>query len=427
MMIMLTRLKITFTLIAIFCLVTALPAKEKLVLNTLVVVDRAANRIQPYFYQSLNSSAENSPYEIKPTFKFTVFNPFLINRLGLSGYDTEIQTNIYKHLDASVETLVKLKKDMKKGKNLCTEALDYIANNPDSNMAKAYNLANKYLAEFDFLLVESTGQTCVHPLYWDENTFDIEAKGADRGDVIDTAYALIFIDTAKNRNLPVYGSCHGAQIGYLQMGGGLEKVYDLEKMDLRPAVFGRKNPSSGPDEIWNIRKTNLNARLLDNPTVYGNLKYPLPDILKNEADKNKEMFINKDFNQTLGMTDPVPEELKIFTYHPLSKFNVHDEGALTLDELNKVNTERAKEGVNNHELKKIETENITQQYIENFDSSMHSMKIIDFFKHGSMVGTQYHPQYTYKDYDTGKIFDYLVKVIVEHRLAKKPSTEVSKK
>lgn len=46
---------------------------------------------------------------------------------------------------------------------------------------------------------------------------------------------------------------------------------------------------------------------------------------------------------------------------------------------------------------------------------MESIKIIDFFKDGSMIGTQYHPQYTYKDYDTSKIFDYLVKMIVEYR------------
>jgi hypothetical protein len=422
---MMTRLRIAFTLIAVFCFVNILPAKEKLIINTLVVVDRAANRIQPYFYQSFNASAEKSDYEIKPTFKFTVFNPFLIKRLGLSDYDADIQASIYKYLDSSVETLVKIKKNLKNKENLCTAALDYIANNHDSDMAKAYNLANKYLEEFDFLLVESTGQTCVHPLYWDENTFDIEAKGADRGDVVDTAYALIFIDTAKNRNLPVYGSCHGAQIGYLQMGGGLEKVYDLAKMDLRPAIYGRKNPFNGPDEIWNIRKTNLNGRLLDNPTVYGDLKYPLPDVFKSKTEKSKMMFINKDFNQTLGMTDPVPEELKIFTYHPLNKFNVDAEGILTVDELNKVNTEREKEAFENRELKKIVTENITQQYIKNFDSSMHSMKIIDFFKHGSMVGTQYHPQYTYKDYDTGKIFDYLLKMIVEHRIARNVSKEKS--
>ena len=44
---------------------------------------------------------------------------------------------------------------------------------------------------------------------------------------------------------------------------------------------------------------------------------------------------------------------------------------------------------------------------------------MDAYKYKTMLGTQYHPQYTYNDLETSIVFDYLVRQLIAQMTDKK--------
>ena len=110
--------------------------------------------------------------------------------------------------------------------------------------------------------------------------------------------------------------------------------------------------------------------------------------------KEKAVYLNKEIQQTLAMINK-PSDMNIFTYHPLSASNIKDSY--------KFNPEMAKK-----------YPYLTKQTTNNFAELIIKDIIIDFYKYKTMIGTQYHPQVTYDDYDNKIFFDFIIKYIREN-------------
>ena len=177
-------------------------------------------------------------------------------------------------------------------------------------------------------------------------------------------------------------------------GGKLKKIFDIKKEEkLQPAIYGRKNPYGGPCEIWNIDAL-LQNRYWNDPSIVELVKYPVPEYIKKYMGiKEKEIYLNKEIQQTLAMINK-PSDINIFTYHPLSANNIKDSYEF--------NPEIAKK-----------YPYLTKEATNNFAKLIIKDIIIDFYKYKTMIGTQYHPQVTYNDYDTKIFFDFIIKYIRE--------------
>ena len=49
---------------------------------------------------------------------------------------------------------------------------------------------------------------------------------------------------------------------------------------------------------------------------------------------------------------------------------------------------------------------------------MHQRKIVDAFLYKSILGFQYHPQYTYGTLDTSDVFQYIIKSLLKQEINK---------
>jgi hypothetical protein len=108
----------------------------------------------------------------------------------------------------------------------------------------------------------------------------------------------------------------------------------------------------------------------------------VPEILKRGEQKGKEMYLNKDFEHSLGLVQPIPQGIEVISYHPLSEYKKED----------------GKETV--------------QDYKGAFSKILKSQVLVDAYKYKTMLGTQYHPQFTYNDLRTSIVFDYLVRQLI---------------
>jgi len=361
--------------------------------NTLLIVDRIEQRIMPELYYALKTAAGNNPLQ-NISFKFTVFNPRKNERLDLNPVLEENSLKVLNYMKNGVREIVSIKKALKSDEEMVKAFFEYINNNSDSALSKAYRYVELIMRDYEFLIIEPTYISVVHPIFWDEDCLRTDNKGANVDDVIDTAYALMFLDVAVKANKPVIGQCHGAQIGFLYAGGKLKKIFDIKKeQKLQPAIFGRKNPYGGPCEIWNIDEL-LQDRYWHDPSILELVKYPVPEYIKEYVGiKEKAVYLNKEIQQTLAMTNK-PSDIDIFTYHPLSANNIKDAYAF--------NPEIAKE-----------YPYLTEEAANNFSKLITKDIIIDFYKYKTMIGTQYHPQVTYDDYDTKIFFEFVIKYIRE--------------
>jgi len=95
------------------------------------------------------------------------------------------------------------------------------------------------------------------------------------------------------------------------------------------------------------------------------------------------MYLNKDFYHSFALITPVPDEIKVISYHPMSEYK------------EKYTDEKYKEF--NKEFKKV----------------LKNQVIIDAYTYKTMLGLQYHPQYTYDDLQTSLVFEYMVKQLAD--------------
>ncbi|MBD3181871.1 hypothetical protein GF312_06240 [Candidatus Poribacteria bacterium] len=362
-------------------------------INTLSIVDRIEQRIMPELYHALKTAASNNP-DRDISFKFTVFNPRKNDYMNLNPEFEENSIKVSNHIRNGVQDIISIKKALKNDKGIVEAFLKNIRSNSNSNLSKAYGYVELIMRGYDFLIIEPTYVTVVHPIFWDKNCKSISSMGADIEDIIDTAYAIMFLDVAIKTNKPVIGQCHGAQIGFLYAGGKLKKIFDIRKeKKLQPAIYGRKNPYGGPREIWSIDEL-LQDRYWNDPSIVELVKYPVPEYIKEYMGiKGKKVYLNKEIQQTLAMIKR-PGDINTFTYHPLSANNIKDSYKF------------------NHELAK-KFPYLTKRANDNFQELILKEIIIDFYKYKTMIGTQYHPQITYADYDTKIFFDFIVKYIGE--------------
>jgi gamma-glutamyl-gamma-aminobutyrate hydrolase PuuD len=248
-------------------------------------------------------------------------------------------------------------------------------------------------SKFSYLIIESTGRTVIHPIFYDKDIKSVEVGFATAEDIKDTLYAMMLLHIAFEQKKPIFGTCHGAQLGYLHAGGGIKRLFEDIQTPDHGAYYPRRNPHGGPREIWQIDRM-LNARDLNDHYKFSLLKYPLPEIFRHSDDKDTERYINRDFNHTLAMTTPVPKSIDVISYHPLSSFQ-------------KIKNQ----GIND---KIEEYPQVTKEAIDKFKASLKINTIVDIFTYKTLVAFQHHPHYTYDDVDNVAIFEYLLKDICKH-------------
>jgi len=373
-------------------------------IKTLVLPDREHARMQPELFHALTDSANKHYGKDKLRFKFVIFKPYLAKTVS-SDADVIQQRRILNLLNKSIATVeeLKLKKDEKT--SLLQRVERYIQENPHSHLAKAKKEITSIMKKYNFLVIESTGATVVHPIFYRKDIKNAEVGYATTDDIKDTLYGMFFLDAALEQNKPILGFCHGAQLAYLHAGGGLGRHVPFTPQtpaETKGAYYLRKNPHGGPVETWQIG-TMLNTRDFDDYSKYGMTKYPLPKQMVAPNDQTKK-YVNKDFNHTLAMTTPIPKAIEVFSYHPLSK---EENSQAHLYELTP------------QQLKSLKKQypQVSEESIKIFKNTMKQREIVDTFRYKSMLGFQYHPQYTYGDLDTSALFSYVIRDLLKEQIA----------
>jgi len=355
---------------------------KPLEINTLVIPSRNYIRMQPQIYYAAKDASKEADVPLKMW--FVVFNPFKYEYMGNTE---EKQEELLGLLYKCVDEVVAVKKADPGTDQLLKDIHLYVKSNPGSYLAQTHKEIEDFMKGYEFLIIESSDTYGVHPMFYKPGVTDIKTKdGADEKDIIEALYGLFFIDAAFKENKPVWGTCHGSQVGYIHAGGKLDRLFRYKEGGYDYIEYKKKAPKYTDEEVWRI-DTHLHTSERKNKSIayekYGLTVYPVPEIYKDEDQKGREMYMNKDFDHSLGLVEPLPEKIEIISYHPLSKYK----DQFTEDEYAEVN--------------------------EQFKQILKNQVIVDAYKYGSMLGTQYHPQYTYDDLDTSVVFDYLIDRIVE--------------
>ena len=141
-----------------------------------------------------------------------------------------------------------------------------------------------------------------------------------------------------------------------------------------------KNPVE--EEVWCIGKYLFTIDKSEKD--FGIVVYPIPSELKGKS--KKVMLINKDFQHSFGLVAPIPKGIKVISLHPLSEYQ------------NKISDiEKSKE----------------------FSKVLKNQVIVDAYIYKTMLGTQFHPQYTYEDLENSVIFQYLLRKVRDQILKEK--------
>ena len=350
-------------------------ASKPVNINTLVIVDREHARMSPELHYALKKSAKNKKLNI--SFNFKVFNPLKIKNIDANQEYKTISKDIYALIDQSIPQVVEIKKQLTNKQTMSDALFSYIDNHPKEKLYQAKSLISKLMCNYDVLIIEPTGSTVVHPVFYNKETITLDGLGANKADLIETIYAFLFLDYAIKHNMPVIGMCHGAQIGYIYFGGSLQKIFNPSKTNDTTRLYFQKNKYGGPIEAWNIGGF-LNNRHWKDPSKIRKSKYPLPVFLKKSLGLASQypVFINKEILQTLAMIMPVPDGFKIYTKHPLSRFN----------------KKQQKYGIK-HSKRPAKYHNISKDNLSEFSSSLCDRLVVDFYHYKTMFATQYHPQY----------------------------------
>jgi|GEM_PF-1800584 gamma-glutamyl-gamma-aminobutyrate hydrolase PuuD len=385
-------------------------SKDVIQIKTLVLTDRTNKRMQPEIFHALTDGANrlNKTDKDKIKFKFTVFNPYLASPTANKPFAKQ-QRRIMNLLNKSVSTVQTIDEEMPINQDLFTNILAYIKKNPYSNLAALQEEINTIIPRYNFIIIESTGATVIHPIFYNKKVNNVEVGYATTDDIKDTLYGLFVLDAALKNKKPVLGFCHGAQLAYLHAGGTLGRhvPYTVEQPNIvKGATYARNNPHGGEVESWQIDAM-LNSRDLNDRTVYSENKYPLPKQIHAVVHKGETMkkYLSKDFNHTLAMEGPAPKLIEVFSYHPLSQNSsaAQRQYELTPKEVAKYNEEYPR---------------LDAASIKKFKKTMHQRKIVDAFLYKSILGFQYHPQYTYGTLDTSDVFQYIIKSLLKQEINK---------
>jgi gamma-glutamyl-gamma-aminobutyrate hydrolase PuuD len=353
------------------------PLDKKIMIRTLVIPSRNHTRMQPEIFYSFKTAVKKEAPMLK--ISFVLFNPFQSKLMGKSGVTQEY---LMKLLENCVPEVQKIKKKNPESVYLLGNIKEYIKKRPNSSLAKTYKAIQRYMSNYQFLIVESSDTYGAHPMFYKAGVTNIElAEGACAKDLIETIYGLFFIDVALEESKPIWGTCHGSQIGYIHAGGRLGRLFEYDPQGYNNIEFRKTGKSLVKEEIWHIDKMLYTQKKGSDYKDYGVTAYPVPDEFKSKKQKDKKMFLNKDFQHSLALVEPVPSKIEVISYHPLSEY------------------------------KKKMGEDNCKAYNEAFGSILKNQVIVDAYKYKTMLGTQYHPQYTYDDFDTSAVFDYLVRVL----------------
>ncbi len=167
-------------------------------LKTLVVPDRAQSHMQPEIFYAFKTSANRSTVEKDLTMKFSIFNPYLTTEP--SGR----QKSILKDLEAGRDLVVETKKNLNKGASLFEVLMATIKANPDSPLAKARDEIASMMKDYSLLIIESTGVTVLHPIFYNPEVNTLEVGYATSEDVRDTL-AQLKIEADKSCTCIVHG------------------------------------------------------------------------------------------------------------------------------------------------------------------------------------------------------------------------------
>ncbi|MCP4178266.1 MAG: hypothetical protein GY756_10910 [bacterium] len=361
-------------------------------INTLVISDRIHTRIQPEIYFAFESASKNSDIQDGVKLLYSLFNPFMAKyQFPTAFFNRQIEFMKLLNSDLS-QKIIDIRKKMKKKDTLWQAIQKYMEKKSDSILSKVYGEVESFLTEFSFIIIESTARTAIHPFYYDSKQTDIDYDFAKEYDLIDALLGLFYIDISLKHNIPVFGTCHGAQLAYLHAGGGMKRLVNPYYFVPENYYYPKHNPHDGPVEIWQFDEDLLNARNIRNGSEISIVRTPLPDLFKSEA-KNEKQYINRDFNQTLAMTAPVPENIDILLYHPLSMFISEAEEYEVKEEI-------------------LEYPEVSKDKIKKFKKFLKPDVIVDAFTYGSIYAFQHHPHYDYDFESNSEIFKYLIRKII---------------
>jgi gamma-glutamyl-gamma-aminobutyrate hydrolase PuuD len=310
---------------------------------------------------------------------FVLFNPFQAEVSEEGERFQTYQQDMMALLEQCVDEVMRVKAESPEPTPLLERLRAYLRQNPDSHLAELNRRLDELMEDFDFLVIESSDTYGAHPIFYaPEERRLITPEGATRADLIETLYGLLLIDAAFRQDKPVWGSCHGAQLGYIHAGGRLGRLFDYRR-DGYDAELIKSSDYDQTPEAWHIDHT-LDTNKKGTPYFeYGRAIYPLPRLFNDTPEEAGGLFLNKDFEHAFGMVAPVPEAITVISFHPLSQYRERP-----AEDLPKVQ---------NAEFLKI----------------LRDQELVDAYTYRTMLGTQYHPQYTYGDLATSKVFDYLLR------------------
>ncbi len=340
---------------------------KEAVISTIVLPSRNHIRMQPEIYYAFKDTVKNeTPFmEIR----FNVFNPFLSKK--------KKDKRLMKLLDNSVPEILAIKKKNPDDDYLFGDIKKYVEKNPDSNLAKVSRIIKKRMQKYQFLIIESSDTYGIHPMFYKKNITEIDdGHGAEKEDIIEALYDMFFLEYALEDKKIIWGTCHGSQAGYIHAGGKLGRIFEFKEGGHGGISITVNKSEDNPvsKEKWTLGKSLFT---IDNKKKdYGIVIYPVPEELKGKS--KKKMYLNKDFQHSFGLVEPIPDNIKVLSYHPMSKYK------------DKV------------KASKIEPN-------DNLENVLHDQVVVDAYKYKTMLGTQFHPQYTYEDLETAIVFKYLVR------------------
>ncbi|HJO94933.1 MAG TPA: hypothetical protein QF753_16155 [Victivallales bacterium] len=361
-------------------------------IKTLVIPDRIHTRLQAEIYFAFESALKSSDIPDGIKLVYSVFNPFMAKyQFPSKFYDRQIEFMKLLSSDLS-QKIIDIKDNMKKKDTLWEAIQKYMGKKPDSILARVYNELENFLIEYSFIIIESTARTAIHPFYYDKKQTEINYDFAKEYDLIDTLLGLFYIDIALKYKIPMFATCHGAQLAYLHAGGGMKILVNPYYFVPENYYYPKHNPHGGPVEIWQFDEDLLNARNIRNGSEISVIRTPLPDLF-NPGDKDEKKYINRDFNQTLAMTAPVPENIDILLYHPLSMFVAEMEEFEVKEEI-------------------LEYPEVSKEKIKEFKRLLKPDVIVDAFTYKCIYAFQHHPHYDYNFESNSEIFKYLIRKVI---------------
>ena len=333
--------------------------------------------MQPEIYYALMTSGRHGAPVLE--FEFELFNPFLYNS---DENDVRVNKEMLDLLYQCVDEIMQVKKSHPTAGSLLDYLLTYIEEHPGSSLTQVNNKIEMIMSGYQFLIIESSDTYGVHPLFYTPGFTLIDTpEGACEKDIIESLYGLLFLEAALQQDKPVWGTCHGAHVGFIHAGGALDRLFDYKEIGHGDISFTKRLPAHTGEEVWHIDKMLYTPEPGSNYQKSAIMAYAVPEKFIPEHQKGSTRYLNKDFQHSLAMTPPVPEAIEVISWHPMSQYksNVDDTGYREANQA--------------------------------FREVLNDQAIVDAYQYKTMLGVQYHPQFTYDDLETALVFDYLVNQI----------------